>query len=550
MYCCESTNANCASFDSCHGDRSGTLCGRCPQGMSESLFSTKCISNAKCSSNCFFILGIIAYFVVYLVFFLYHQEIISFLRKSLLSKHLPFQRRRTEDDHNFKINSSSSGIIKIFFYYYQVCDLIRNSIGSPNEQGFVYRYQRIIPKVMNLVVFNLPTFNCPFKGLHPVPKRVVLHFTGYCLLVLLFLVYLMNKLFLNFRRLNRDSGRRALQNITAVSDEPNIASKMSFLQRAASAFAYISLLMYASSTQLSFSLLHCVTVGDDQVLFIDGNIKCYQNFQYFLVAYITFCILPFCLVPVFSSYLLNSRQISVKQFIAASIFPLPFSCFWMYLFFKSVCWGDRVAIQQNDDEDGNQESQDGTVVIHNGDEVNFSPTDCSQEALPEIQSSIIKVLVGPFRCHKAFWNIPASYIPWEGFLIFRRLLLIIVLTFVYNIQLRLFIALTLCVAILILHMFVHPFKRKFDNVVETISLGTHVLLCGLILIKSLYYGEDFSFQNNFPFLNVVENILIIAPFFLVIIVIILCLLVKLVSALQFCILLLRRSLSRFTRIFR
>ena len=222
----------------------------------------------------------------------------------------------------------------------------------------------------------------------------------------------------------------------------------------------------------------------------------------------------------------------------------------MYLFFKSVCWGDRVTIQHNDDEDGNQESQDGTVVIHNGDEVNFSLTDCRQEDLPEIQSGILKVLVGPFRCHKAFWNIPASYIPWEGFLIFRRLLLIIVLTFVYNIQLRLFIALTLCVAILILHMFVHPFQRKFDNVVETISLGTHVLLCGLILIKSLYYGEDFSFQNNFPFLNVVENILIIAPFFLVIIVIILCLLVKLVSVLQFCVLLLRRSFSRLTRIFR
>ena len=64
-YCCESTNANCASYNSCDGDRFGTLCGRCPQGMSESLFSTKCISNAKCSSNYFFILGIIAYFPLF-----------------------------------------------------------------------------------------------------------------------------------------------------------------------------------------------------------------------------------------------------------------------------------------------------------------------------------------------------------------------------------------------------------------------------------------------------------------------------------------------------
>ena len=44
--------------------------------------------------------------------------------------------------------------------------------------------------------------------------------------------------------------------------------------------------MHSSSTQLCLSLLHCARVEDNQVLFIDGNVKCYQTFQLFFGAYV------------------------------------------------------------------------------------------------------------------------------------------------------------------------------------------------------------------------------------------------------------------------
>ena len=191
--------------------------------------------------------------------------------------------------------------------------------------------------------------------------------------------------------------------------------------------------MYASSTQLCLSLLHCVPVGDNQVLFLDGNIKCYQTFQYFLLAYMISSILPFCLVPVLGSYLLKFDRIGVKQFCAACIFPLPFGCYWFYLLLKDCRCGNQGSyntIEQNDDAIRSEQDNDETQRL-DSEEITFtSSTDRNETTSTRSESAVLKVLLGPFRPHQAFMCFPSSHIPWEGFLIFRRLVLIIVLTFV------------------------------------------------------------------------------------------------------------------------
>ena len=550
-YCCNSED--CITYDSCHGNRSGTLCGQCPEGMSENLFSTpQCTSNKECSLNYFFILVAIAMLVLYLVFFLYRKELVSILQTSLFSKRLSFSiNSRSEQRNNSTTTgntSSTSGMIKIFFYYYQVCNLLRSSVGSPKNGQFMYDSENVISRVMNMILVNLPSFNCPLKDLRAVPKVVILHSVGYCLLVLLCLLYMINKLFLILRRLgNGDDRRTALRFITTTRSGESGNSKSSFPQRVASAFTCISLLMYASSAQLCLSLLHCVSIGDNQVLFLDGNIKCYETFQYFLLAYMISSILPFCLVPVLGSYLLKSGLIGVKQFCVACIFPLPFCCFWLYLLLQNCRCGNQGTyntIEESDNAVGSQQSNNETQIL-GSDEITFVSVDGDETS--RSKAAILRVLLGPFRHHQAFMCFPCSHIPWEGFLIFRRLVLIIVLTFVYDIQLKLFLALTLCVAISILHMLVNPFQRKRDNVLESFSLGTHVVLCGLTLIKALYYGEDYSFKESFPVLNVIENILIVAPLSIIMIVVILSIAIKLVFGIKLCVLFLIRSTGRLLR---
>ena len=147
VYCCET----CVTYDSCHGNRYGTLCGRCPEGMSESLFSTQSISNKECSLNYSFTIGTIAVLVLYLIFFLYQPEISSFFRRYLIIKRLSFSKStrhgNLNNDGSNGNDSSSSGIIKILFYYYQVCSLLKSSVGSLKNRQFIR--DDVISRVMN-----------------------------------------------------------------------------------------------------------------------------------------------------------------------------------------------------------------------------------------------------------------------------------------------------------------------------------------------------------------------------------------------------------------
>ena len=61
-----------------------------------------------------------------------------------------------------------------------------------------------------------------------------------------------------------------------------------------------------------------------------------------------------------------------------------------------------------------------------------------------------------------------------------------------------------------------------------------MVLCGLTLIKALYYGEDSSFSKSLYVLNVIENILIVAPVSVIMIVAIFSIAIKLVFCLRLC----------------
>ena len=537
-YCCD-TVEHCVTYHSCYGNRSGTLCGQCPAKMSESLFSTNCFPNEDCSFNYFFIIGALAVLYLYLMFFLYQREFVCCLQRSRLWKSIPFL---TKNKHEQQKTVESNGIIKILFYYYQICYFLKSSVPTSKGEHFIHHIENVISRVMNMILVNLPSFSCPLKDLRAVPKALIVHAVGYCLLGLLCFLCLIGKLFQIMRSVKNNEETRSQESIATIttttittSESRNYASKSTIFQRIISAFTYISLLMYASSTKLCLSLLHCVPVGDNRVLFLDGNITCYQTFQYFLFAYLVLSILPFCLVPVLGSYLLKFGRIGVKQFCAACICPLPFCCFWFYLLFKERCrvnTGEYNRIEENDSasEQGNNEPQSlsSEETVSTFAESNKSVCKKKSES-----AAILSVLLGPFRCHEAFMCLPSSQIPWEGFLIFRRLVLITVMTFVYDIQLRLFLALTLCVAILVVHMFVNPFQRKRDNVLESFSLGAHVILCCLMLIQGFYYGEDdYSTSNSLSLLNLIAYILIVAPLSIVMIVVIFSFIIKLAFSLK------------------
>ena len=497
-YCCD----QCSTYHQCHGRRTGTLCARCPRGTTESLFSTACRKNSTCNATVFFPAATILIFV-YIVFFLYHGDIVCFLKKGLTAK-LPSLSDRADD-----VDTESGGCIKIIFYYYQTIRLLTSSVGFEERQTVVQRVTDLISHVFGMVVSDISSFDCPLPGITPVSKTLLTHSVGFVLLFVLGFGCLIWKLGGSVGRRKRvaanvsnsspnllldnywDAGHLSLSNPNSdingdenERDDAPDTHKPSFTERALGAFIHISLLMYVSTTRLSLGLLDCVPYKNTKVLYIDGTIQCYQNFQYVLMGYVLLSVFPFCMVPFLGSYVLNLRLISVTQFCFGCILPLPFCCNWLRLLLRN-----KSDVNRYQDLDHNLVSKNRAAILH--------------------------VLTGPFRVHEANACVPRVPLAWEGVLIFRRLVLILIFAFIYDRRWRILAAITACVLILVMHLCVKPFKKRWENNLETASLSILVIFCGLTLVKTLYRGEDYSsLYTNSTFMtsvNILESALIISP---------------------------------------
>ena len=485
-YCCE--KETCDSYNHCYGNRIGTLCGRCPDGASEPLFTTECRANEDCTAVEFWIFFSI-FLILYILFFLFHEEISQFLMKSLPSREDTSDRNSTQS-RSHDNSSNSSGYLKIFFFYYQMAHITLEGIPSGHNIGFFAKTKSSFSQVINMVIVDFSFNDCPFKSLRPISKSVFLHSLGFWMLTLIFLIYIVHR-FVSWNKQKRRRYREAPQSVSEDNYYLEIErTNNSFCVRIGCTFTYVCLLMYSSSAKLCFSLLNCVQVEKDNVLFIDGTIKCYQTYQYFLMAYIVFSVLPFCSVPVLGCYLLFLKQISPRQLYLGCIFPLPYCCYWSYKLIKYCKESDdtNVNVQQMD--------QDCTVDLN--------------------RQALLRILSGPFRTHKCILNLPNSKIPWEGALILCRLIAILSLTLSSDNRVRALIILTICVAMLVSHVYIRPFITVHENIAAMLSLCSIIMICALSLLKAAYHGEDYSSwpksQSLLSASDIAINTLLIIPF--------------------------------------
>ena len=76
---------------------------------------------------------------------------------------------------------------------------------------------------------------------------------------------------------------------------------------------------------------------------------------------------------------------------------------------------------------------------------------------------------------------------WEGVINFRRLVLVLLFTFI-NDKLMKQMALSFgCFVILLFHVFSQPFRKKLSNMAETISLCLLVIIAGNNLVKAVFF---------------------------------------------------------------
>ena len=373
------------------------------------------------------------------------------------------------------------GLMKIIFYFFQVASLLKITVDEEDNSGTTKNpFKSIELTAIGIFNFNFGFVDsaqgyCPFPGLNSIRKLLLkcgFVIYMYLLFVILYGSYIVVKNICGCSKKTSPSSRDS-------NDKPTLTFNIRLL------IALLDIMTYSYQTiaDASFKFLHCVSVGDKKVLFIDGSVKCFMFYQYIAMIYSAICIFPFFLIFIFGPKLLRKRRINKTNFLLSCIFPLPFLAWWF------------VKFRVNKSKDNSQNEN----TITTADSSNENET-----------AELLRDLESPFRYDDS------GQIHWEGVLIGRRLILLIIITFVNDPIPRLFSLFTICTMFLAHHVHVKPFKVASSNNLETTSLTVLVLLSGMNLVHATFiaaeideFGSNSSVIKSFHFAESLLNIWLI-----------------------------------------
>ena len=456
---CKSPQALSSTYNECEGRRTGFMCGMCSIGCTETLLSTQCAPNESCKQYWFWVM-FVALASAMAVLFIYKPPIIAYSLKQLLwFKRLILNSRKRQDHewHGIMTYASSqeesthetrpmssmeqqkhnkrqfSRYLEVVFYFYQIAQLLLSSYSVSEFFG-----SRYLPPILDFFNFQ-PSYNkrgfiCPFPGLTPKTKLLFKVVPIFGTLVAIFVLYLFNLMINKFRGTFPHSSSSYLQ----------ASIKTLFL-------GYVTLAV------VSISLVRCVSVGGETRWFYNGNVICYQWWQYCSFVFIGSFAIPFIFVLFWTSLAMQCGKITVKQFLLAIVFPLPFLVLW--LFRRPLRFGE-VPVR---------ESQNIIVLK--------------------------EMLLGPYRKPEENQS-KYGAVYWQSVLIARRFILVAIYCVVTEPSARLFCMTLVCVLVLVGHLIVKPFRNSFANNIESISLLLLVILGLINSCKSMFVGLEGNIKGS------------------------------------------------------
>ena len=430
-YCLKPTNSLYnEDYNSCYGNRSGVLCGRCAPGFSETLFSSKCRESEKCRWNYLLWILMALYTAGLTVYLLKKPPLMRFLKEQILW----FKRDSQHAIHEgpgHGIKEEENGYLKITFYFYQVVDLL--STTSMENMMAQVPYISTIAAAFNFQVRIVDEgIGCPFAGLTAVTKEVFLSGMVFAAIAHVFVIYCLH-LAVN---LTLKRGKPSLVHYVAVAME-------------------IMLLGYERLAETSLKLMQCVSIGSEQRLYFDGNILCWQWWQHCLLAFNAIFVVPFVGVLYLGSGKLYNKTISWKEFVFACVVPLPFLVYWLV---KSLCTR----------KSRNRAVRDGLSCEY----TSLSPFSIERNISlenDEHADEISHILHGPFRPPNTH---DQGTLYWESVLIGRRLVLLTCRAFIPNTMICFLCMSVACVLMVVHHLIKKPFRDRAADRLETLSLVT------------------------------------------------------------------------------
>jgi len=226
-----------------------------------------------------------------------------------------------------------------------------------------------------------------------------------------------------------------------------------FFIKLSTGFVLALLFTYQKLATTSFTLLNCVPVGNRSVLFVQGTIECYQTWQYGVAVYAATCIIPFCAALLIGPGLLKDRLIGLTELFLAFLVPLPFLLRW--------CW---LCVRRYRRFGGCFQPDEATQALHG----------------PEAKA-VIQTLQGPFKdnVNRLFGSTCG-----QGMLIGRRLVLVLLYTFVNNTLMRTQCTMLLCFVNLLHHVHTLPYRDRRGNAAGSASAVALVVVATINLVRA------------------------------------------------------------------
>ena len=451
---CKSPPTNSTKYNACQGKRTGVMCGMCSQGYTEALWSTYCTPVTDCNDHWFwiFLLALVFSMAIILVFkppfVTYCLKQIFWFRTSsrtantqayndivpsfFLDEETPQENIALSSTQHKQDKRQFSRFVDIIFYFYQIAQLLLSS--SSLKEFFVSQFLKPILGFFNFQPsFTKQGFLCPFPGLTPETKLVFKIAPVFGTWIAIFFVYVLH----SFTSRMRGSIRPAIAPYLQAS------IKTAFLG-------------YVTMATVSISLIRCVFVADENRWFYNGNITCYQWWQYASFTFIAIFVIPFIFVVTLVSFKLHHDKITVRQFLLAIIFPLPFLMLWLIRF---ACSSPVANVEENQ----------------------------NVNALKEM-------LLAPYRQSDDRSKRGALY--WQSVLIGRRFILVVIFCIVTEPSIRLFCMTIVCVVILYCHVKFRPFQNSLANNFESLSLFFLIILGLVNLFKSVFVGSEQNIKGS------------------------------------------------------
>ena len=416
---CKSPKPGSDSYNACQGKRTGVMCGTCSRGYTETLLSTHCTVTKDCKQYWFWI-AFLVFISLTALLLIFKPPVITFLAKQVLwmrklfcncAANSLFTIQPLTSGEARHENKQYSYFVEIIFYFYQISQLFLSSLSSDREKT------NVLPSLLDFFnfQFSISEKACPFVGLMPHTKKLFKIVPVLAIMSVIYMIYGFHCIFARVRR----------------NHSPSLAPYLAASVRTL-------FLSYTVLATVSIQLIRCVSINAETRWFYNGNIVCYQWWQYAAFLYNAIFVVPFIFILALASYKLHKQSVTLRQLLIGFILPLPALPFWLF-------------------------SMKFSAPINNVE---------ATEKLEVLQ----KMLLTPFR--------EPGAVCWKSIMIARRLVLVLLFCLINETFYKLFWMTLACLLALVHHLWIKPFKHKWANNLESISLSALVVLSLINFYKS------------------------------------------------------------------